>query len=122
LHLIGSIGRKVSPCSSGALTAVLRERGRQSQLRPNARWSLDFVHDQFASGRRFRILNIVGDITRECLAAIPDTSMSNHGVRDELGAIVRGDHSRRYRLADLRKRKNCWDISLLKRGLTDLLF
>ncbi|MBM3492108.1 MAG: hypothetical protein FJX68_17040, partial [Alphaproteobacteria bacterium] len=33
---------------------------------------LDFVHDQFALGRRFRILNIVDDVTRECLAAIPD--------------------------------------------------
>jgi len=38
----------------------------------NARWSLDFVHDQLACGRRFRILNIVDDVTRECLAAIPD--------------------------------------------------
>jgi putative transposase len=26
--------------------------------KPNARWSLDFVHDQFANGRRLRILNI----------------------------------------------------------------
>ena len=42
----------------------------------NARWSLDFVHDQLACGRRFRILNIVDDVTRECLAAIPDTSIS----------------------------------------------
>lgn len=41
------------------------------EARPNARWSLDFVHDQFANGRRFRILNIVDDVTRECLAAIP---------------------------------------------------
>ena len=39
------------------------------EARPNARWSLDFVHDQFACGRRFRILNIVDDVTRECLAA-----------------------------------------------------
>ena len=42
----------------------------------NARWSLDFVHDQFAQGRRFRILNIVDDVTRVCLATIPDTSIS----------------------------------------------
>jgi putative transposase len=46
----------------------------------NARWSLDFVHDQFAFGRRFRILNIVDDVTRECLAAIPDTSISGRRV------------------------------------------
>jgi putative transposase len=34
---------------------------------PNQRWSLDFVHDQMASGRRFRVLNVVDDVTRECL-------------------------------------------------------
>ena len=39
-----------------------------TETRANARWSLDFVHDQFACGRRFRILNIVDDVTRECLA------------------------------------------------------
>ncbi|KJV37670.1 transposase, partial [Brevundimonas sp. KM4] len=50
------------------------------EARPNARWSLDFVHDQFATGRRFRILNVVDDVTRECLAAIPDTSISGRRV------------------------------------------
>jgi hypothetical protein len=45
---------------------------------PNQRWSLDFVHDQMASGRRFRVLNIVDDVTRECLRAVPDTSISGH--------------------------------------------
>jgi putative transposase len=54
----------------------------------NARWSLDFVHDQFAQGRRFRILNIVDDVTRECLAAIPDTSISGKRVARELTALV----------------------------------
>ncbi len=37
---------------------------------PNQRWSLDFVHDQLATGRRFRVLNVVDDVTRECLAAV----------------------------------------------------
>jgi transposase InsO family protein len=41
-----------------------------TEARANARWSLDFVHDQFACGRRFRVLNIVDDVTRECLAAM----------------------------------------------------
>jgi transposase InsO family protein len=54
----------------------------------NARWSLDFVHDQLAHGRRFRILNIVDDVTRECLAAIPDTSISGKRVARELTTIV----------------------------------
>ena len=58
------------------------------EAKANARWSLDFVHDQFVSGRRFRILNIVDDVTRECLAAIPDTSISGRRVARELTALI----------------------------------
>jgi len=58
------------------------------EARVNARWSLDFVHDQFALGRRFRILNIVDDVTRECLAAIPDTSISGRRVARELTTLI----------------------------------
>jgi putative transposase len=58
------------------------------KARPNARWSLDFVHDQFACGRRFQVLNIVDDITRECLAAIPDTSISGRRVARELTDLI----------------------------------
>ena len=58
------------------------------EARPNARWSLDFVHDQFANGRRFRILNIVDDVTRECLAAIPDTSIPGRRVARELTTLI----------------------------------
>jgi putative transposase len=58
--------------------------------KPNARWSVDFVHDQLACGRRFRILNIVDDVTRECLPAIPDTSISGRRVARELTALING--------------------------------
>jgi putative transposase len=58
------------------------------EARPNARWSLDFVHDQFACGRRFRVLNIVDDVTRECLAAIADTSISGRRVARELTELI----------------------------------
>jgi len=58
------------------------------EVRPNARWSLDFVHDQFACGRRFRVLNIVDDVTRECLAAIADTSISGRRVARELTELI----------------------------------
>jgi hypothetical protein len=58
------------------------------EARPNARWSLDFVHDQLACGRRFRILNVVDDVTRECLAAIPDTSITGRRVARELTAVI----------------------------------
>ena len=55
---------------------------------PNARWLLDFVHDQFANGQCFRVLNVVDDVTRECLAAIPDTSISGRRVARELTALI----------------------------------
>ena len=58
------------------------------EARPNARWSLDFVHDQMANGRRFRVLNITDDVTHECLGAIPDTSISGYRVARELTAII----------------------------------
>ena len=58
------------------------------EARPNARWSLDFVHDQFASGQRFRVLNVVDDVTRECLAAVPDTSISGRRVVRELTELI----------------------------------
>lgn len=50
--------------------------------------SLDFVHDQFARGRRFGMLNIIDDVTRECLAAIPDTAIFGRRVARELTDLI----------------------------------
>jgi putative transposase len=55
---------------------------------PNERWSLDFVADQFIDGRRMRILIVVDDCTRECLALIPDTSISGIRVARELDRLL----------------------------------
>ena len=57
-------------------------------LRPNERWSLDFVSDQFTDGRRFRILTVVDDCTRECLTLVADTSLSGGRVARELDRLV----------------------------------
>ncbi len=57
-------------------------------LRPNERWSLDFVADQMTDGRRFRILAIVDDCTRECLALVADTSLSGLRVARELDRLL----------------------------------
>ena len=43
---------------------------------PNQRWSVDFVSDQLASGRRFRVFNIVDDYSRECVGQLVDVSIS----------------------------------------------
>ena len=55
---------------------------------PNDRWSLDFVADQFLDGRRMRILIVVDDCTRECLALVPDTSISGIRVAGELDRLL----------------------------------
>ena len=55
---------------------------------PNQRWSLDFVSDTLVCSRRFRILAVVDDFTRECLALVVDTSLSGARVARELDAII----------------------------------
>jgi len=67
----------------------VRTKRRKKLVRPripmaiptkvNERWSLDFVHDQLADGRRIRVLNIVDDFSRKCVGQLVDTSIS--GVR-----------------------------------------
>lgn len=47
---------------------------------PNQRWSMDFIHDQLANGRRFRCLTLVDDFTRQCLALHVDTSIGGTAV------------------------------------------
>ncbi len=55
---------------------------------PNQRWSLDFLSDAFVDGRRFRILAIVDDFTRECLALVPDTSLPGLRAVRELDTVI----------------------------------
>lgn len=66
-------------------------------LMPNQRWSLDprpghcdqwrfhgAMSDQLTDGRRFRVLTVVDDCTRERLALIADTSLFGARVAREL--------------------------------------
>lgn len=55
---------------------------------PNQRWSLDFVSDAFTDGRRFRILTVVDDFTRENLTLAADTSLSGQRVTRELDQVI----------------------------------
>ena len=78
--------------------AVKRRRGRRRAIGArapivvpqelNQRWSLDFVSDQLGNGRRFRLLNVIDDFNSECLAAVPDFSLSGLRVIRELEAII----------------------------------
>jgi putative transposase len=55
---------------------------------PNQRWSVDFVSDQLTDGRHFRILAVVDDCTRQCLALVADTSLSGARVGRELDHLL----------------------------------
>ncbi|QOZ48646.1 IS3 family transposase [Bradyrhizobium sp. CCBAU 53340] len=78
--------------------AVRRRGGRKraigtrapmtAPMTANDRWSLDFVSDQLTDGRRFRILTVVDDCTRECLALVADTSLSGARVARELDRLI----------------------------------
>ena len=72
----------------GRKRAMGTRRPIEAALSPNQRWSLDFVSDQMTDGRRFRILTVVDNCTRECLALVADTSISGLRVARELDRLV----------------------------------
>lgn len=69
-------------------TARWRGEKPAASLARNDRWSMDFVSDQLADGRKIRTLNIVDDHTRECLAIEVDTSLSGFRVCRVLDRLV----------------------------------
>jgi putative transposase len=57
-------------------------------LLPNERWSLDFVHDRLRTNRRFRVLAVGDDCTRENLALEADFAFSGDRLTRVLDAIA----------------------------------
>lgn len=57
-------------------------------LRPNERWSLDFVNDTLQCGRKIRLLVIIDDYTRECLRIMVDTGISGEKVKRALDQLI----------------------------------
>jgi len=104
LHIL--LGREGIVVNHKKLRRLYREEGLQVRRRsgrkralgtraplalpqgPNQRWSLDFLSDALAGGRRFRILAIVDDFTRECLLLVPDTSLPGLRVARELDGLI----------------------------------
>ena len=72
----------------GRKRATGTRRPLEVPLVANQRWSLDFVSDQMSDGRRFRILTVIDNCTRECLGLVADTSLSGRRVARELDAII----------------------------------
>ena len=75
----------------------VRTKKRKKLVRPrmpitvpiasNLRWSMDFVSDQLANGRRFRVLNIVDDHSREVVGQLTAFSITGHQVARFLGQL-----------------------------------
>ena len=59
---------------------------------PNIRWSMDFVSDALADGRKFRAFSFVDDFSRECPVIAVDRSLPGERVVRELEQVaqVRG--------------------------------
>ena len=70
-----------------------RARGRRTPiplpLRPNQRWSPDFLSDTFGASGKFRIRAVNDDCCRETLGLIADTGISGARVARELTALIR---------------------------------
>ncbi|WP_370468280.1 IS3 family transposase [Parvularcula maris] len=56
---------------------------------PNEAWSLDFVHDQLASGPKIRLLTVIDIFTRECLAIEVGHRLRGENVAEVLNRLVR---------------------------------
>jgi Integrase core domain. len=54
----------------------------------NQRWSLGLASDAPSDGRRFRVLCVLDDFSRECLALVVDTSISGWRVARELDQMI----------------------------------
>jgi len=55
---------------------------------PNQQWSMDFVSDSLSNGRRLRILSVIDNYSRECLATEADTSIGGQRVVRVLNRIA----------------------------------
>lgn len=78
-------------------TKKRRKLPRRDRIAPQSpyttmqRWSLDFIHDQLADYRRFRVLNIVDDCSRFCPGQIVDVSISGARLArylDDLALLI----------------------------------
>lgn len=91
--------KKLYRLYTGERLTVRRRKGRKramgsrmpmpSAACPNARWSIDFVSDTFGASRRFRVLTVIDDHTRESIGLVPDTSIGGVRVARELDAMIR---------------------------------
>lgn len=79
--------------------SVKRRRGRKrargtrtpmpAAASVNAHWSQDFVSDSFGASRKFQMLAVIDDRTRECMCLVADSSLSSARMTRERNALIR---------------------------------
>jgi putative transposase len=75
-------------------TQKRRERAQRQRVplgqavRPNQKWSMDFVAQRLPDGRWIRVLTVVDQFTRECLTLFADSALSGEKVAIALDKIV----------------------------------
>ena len=81
-----------------AMGLQVRTKKRKKLTRPrrplsvptaqDIRWSMDLVSDQLSNGRRFRVLNVVDDYTRELVGQLTTFSISGKQVAQFLNPLL----------------------------------
>lgn len=72
----------------GRKRAIGTRKPLRKACRVNQCWALDFVSDSFMDGRRFRIIAVIDEYSRECLALVADTSISGQRLARELSHLL----------------------------------
>ena len=57
-------------------------------MRPNEKWSMDFIAARLLDGRWFRVLTVIDQFTRECLLLSADSSLTGEKVAMALSVVV----------------------------------
>jgi transposase InsO family protein len=95
------------------------------RLRPEHKdhvWSYDFVKEHTENGKAFRILNIIDEYTRECLATLVDRSIKSEDVLDQLYNLfvyrgvpehIRSDNGPEFTARAIRKWLNQMEVKTL---------
>lgn len=61
---------------------------QRANTEPNTRWAMDFVSDRTRNGSNIRVLTIIDEVTRECLALEVDSSLTGRRVTAVLNRIA----------------------------------
>jgi transposase InsO family protein len=75
-------------------TKVRKKLARRSRVltpkatRPNQKWSMDFLSAKLLDGRWFRVLTVIDQFTRECLALVADSALNGQRVALALAQVV----------------------------------